>query len=207
MLKLACSFLLFIISVSSYSVDFVAGKDYEIIQSNDHASHSQDRMDVTEFFSFGCPWCYRLEPSLQTWLEKNKTNIEFKKIPVIFNQDWNIYAKTFFIIQAMSMNGTLNPVLFKAILTDKQKLNTQALMIQFLTQHGIEKSIANGAFTHSPSIDLEVSNSQVLMARYHINAVPAFVVHDTFKTDLQMAKTEERLFAILDYLISKSSHE
>lgn len=205
MLKYAFSFLLFLLSAACYSADFVAGKDYELINSTEPANHSPGVIDVTEFFSFGCPWCYRLEPALLQWLEKNKNNIQFKKMPVIFNKDWEIYAKTFFIAKAMSMNETLNPALFKAILTDKQKLNTQDAMIHFLSQHGIEESITKGAFTHSPSIDLDVSQSQMLMARYHINAVPAFVVNDKFKTDLQMAKTEERMFAILDYLITKSS--
>jgi thiol:disulfide interchange protein DsbA len=44
-----------------------------------------------------------------------------------------------------------------------------------------------------------------MVAQYHINAVPAFVVQHSFKTDLQMAKTEDRLFAILDYLSKKSA--
>nr|WP_277619290.1 hypothetical protein [Legionella norrlandica] len=43
------------------------------------------------------------------------------------------------------------------------------------------------------------------MAHYQINAVPAFVVNNKYKTDLQMAGSEERLFEILDYLIRKSA--
>lgn len=45
------------------------------------------------------------------------------------------------------------------------------------------------------------------MARYQINAIPAMVVNNQFKTDLQMAQTEERLFAIMDYLVTKAGKE
>lgn len=204
MLKYIFSVLIFLVSATGYTAEFIAGKDYEVLANADTIEHPQGVIEVTEFFSFGCPWCYRLEPALQQWLGKHKSRIEFKKLPVIFNKDWEIYAKTFFIAQAMSMNQTLNPVFFKAILTDKQKLNTEASMIDFLNKHGIEKSIASGAFTHSPSIDLQINASQTLMSRYHINAVPAFIVNHHFKTDLQMAKSEERLFAILDFLILES---
>ena len=42
------------------------------------------------------------------------------------------------------------------------------------------------------------------MATYQVRAVPAFVINNQYKTDLQMAKTEERLFAILDFLLGKA---
>jgi thiol:disulfide interchange protein DsbA len=192
-----------VLSTASYTADFVAGKDYEVINL-EKIEHSSSSTEVTEFFSFGCPWCYRMEPALNQWLDQKKTSIQFKKMPVVFNKDWEIYAKTFFIAQAMSMNQTLNPALFKAILTDKQKLNSQEAMINFLNKNGIDMSITRNAFSHSPSIDLDINTSQTLMSRYHINAVPAFIVNQQFKTDLQMAKTEQRLFAILNFLIKQS---
>ena len=45
------------------------------------------------------------------------------------------------------------------------------------------------------------------MTSNHINAVPAFVVNNQFKTDLQMAKTEKRLFEILDFLVAEAKKE
>lgn len=194
--------LLWLASFASASASFIVGKDYEIIK-NTHSPSTTTLTTVTEFFSFGCPWCYRLEPALNHWVKQQGTKITFKKIPVMFHKDWDYYAKAYYVAEALALNSTLNPALFKAILDDKQSLNTNQAMIDFFIKQGVEPSIAKSAFTHAPSIEMELNNSKIKMARYHITAVPAFVINHRFKTDLQMAKTEGRLLAILDFLIAQ----
>jgi len=194
---------LFFSSFVCFSADFVAGQDYELVQNSDTVEHKVKTPSVMEFFSFGCPWCYRLEPSVNKWVAKHGSKISFKKIPVVFNKDWEYYARAYYTAEALSLNSKLNPALFKAILDDKQPLNSNETMIAFLTKNGVDSATAQSAFNHSPSIDLDLATSQQMMASYHITAVPAFVVNNHYKTDLQMAKTEERLFAILDFLLAK----
>ena len=207
MAKYLLSLLMLMTSLMSFGAEFVVGTDYEIIKNDKPSRHLNKNIPVTEFFSFGCPWCYRLEPALNRWVHQQGSKINFKKIPVIFNKDWDYYAKAYYTAEALSLNSILNPALFKAILNDKKHLNSQQAMIDFLTQHGVDLTTAKSAFDHSPSIELNLVKSQRLMVNYRINAVPAIIINDQFKTDLQMAKTEERLFAILDYLLTKSAQK
>ena len=204
MLKYMFSTMLFCVSLMSFGADFVAGKDYELIKPANMAERPSETVSVTEFFSFGCPWCYRLEPALNHWVEQQKTKIHFKKIPVVFNKDWVYYAKAYYAAQALSLSSTIDPALFKAILVDKLALNSDQAMISFFIQQGVDKATAKSAFNYSTSIDISVKTGQELMGHYQINAVPAVVVNNQFKTDLQMAKTEERLLAILDFLVTQS---
>ena len=201
-MKFLFSIVLCCISFISFSADFVAGKDYEVIKK---VEHSPGPVRVTEFFSFGCPWCYRVEPALNQWVEQHKTQVKFKKVPVVFNKDWVFYAKAYYAAEALSLSKTMNPALFKAILQDKKSLHSDQAMIDFFTQQGVNPETAKSSFTYSTSIDMSVKTSQELMGRFQINAVPALIVNDEFKTDLQMAKTEERLFAILNFLVQQAS--
>lgn len=201
MFKYIISIALLLTSLTSFSAEFVVGQDYEVIQSSEPVSNPNNATTVTEFFSFGCPWCYKIEPAVNTWVAKQGTKITFTKVPVIFNKDWEYYARAFYTAQALSLNAKLNPILFKTILDDKQPLNTKDTMVAFLTKHGIDTAIAQSAFNHSPSIDMDIATSQRFMTSYHISAVPAFVINNKFKTDLQMAKNEKRLFEILDFLL------
>ena len=203
MIKYLCSTLLLITSLTAFSAEFVAGQDYEVI-NNSPSPPLNGAINVTEFFNFGCPWCYRLEPALNQWVQQQGHKIRFKKIPVIFNKDWSYYARAYYIAEALSLNSTLDKALFKAILDDKKHLNSQQSMIDFLTQQGVERTTAESAFSHSPSIELHMTEAQRLMIAYRVSAVPAIIVNHTFKTDLQMAKTEARLFEILDYLLAQS---
>lgn len=205
MIKYLCALLLSLTSCLSFGAEFVAGKDYELVKNLDTLGTPKGTITVTEFFSFGCPWCARLEPQLNKWVTKQEGKILFRKVPVVFNKNWEFYAKAYYAAEALSLNSTLNPLLFKAILQDKQSLNSNEAMVNFFIKQGVDPSIAKSAFTTSPSIELSLKTSQTLMAGYHIAAVPAFIVNEEFKTDLQMARSEERLFEILDYLIAKST--
>jgi thiol:disulfide interchange protein DsbA len=204
MMKYMVSVLLFFVSFMSFGADFVVGKDYEIITNSDSAKPIGKNVEVAEFFSFGCPWCYRLEPSLTHWLNLHKSGITFKKVPVVFNKDWEYYAKAYYLTEALK-RPDLRADLFKAILDEKKSLKSNKAMTEFFIQKGADPAIVKSAFDFSTEIDMSVKKGEELMAHYHIVAVPAFVVNHQFKTDLQMAKTEERLFAILDFLISQST--
>lgn len=206
MLKYIVAVGLFFVSLMGFSADFVAGKDYEVLSKKPSQNRGGRAVEVMEFFSYGCPWCYKIEPSLQRWVKQRGDHLRLHKIPVVFNKDWALYAKAYYAAKAVSLDSRLNPALFRAILVDKQPLNNQKVMINFLSKNGMELSVAESVFNHSTSIDMQLAHSQSLMMRYRINAVPAFIVNSQFKTDLQMAKTPERLFKILDYLLNQTSH-
>ncbi|MFY7698350.1 MAG: thiol:disulfide interchange protein DsbA/DsbL [Legionella sp.] len=205
MLKYILSLGLCFLSMPLFAEQFVAGQDYVVINIAENASHSAKPTTVTEFFSYGCPWCYRLELSLNQWVKKQKGNISFNKVPVVFNKDWEYYAKAYFVAEVLGKNAQLNPTLFKAILTDKRQLNNEQAMINFLTSQGIKTEVVESAFSHSPTIDIRMNYAKQQMAFYQINAVPAFIINNQFKTDLQMAKHEKRLIAILDFLVKKNT--
>ncbi|GGI87528.1 thiol:disulfide interchange protein DsbA/DsbL [Legionella impletisoli] len=202
--RLSVVVLLLLLPILSFAEEFVAGKDYVVIKVPGNNSSQDERVIITEFFSYGCPWCYRLEPKLDSWVSAKGKQVFYEKVPVIFNKDWEYYAKAFYTAQALSLQDTIAPALFKAILTDKKQLNSNEAMIQFLQSQGLDSDVVSSAFHNSPSIDIELTNSKRMMASYQIAAVPAVLVQNKYKTDLQMAKSEERLLAILDYLVKKS---
>jgi len=184
-----------------FAADFVEGKDYQVV-ANASIERSKTPV-VTEFFSYGCPWCYRIESSFNQWSVKLNKNASIDKVPVVFKPDWDLYAKAYYTAKILALSDKLSPILFKAIQDEKKPLNSKQGMINFFVAHGVDREIAKSAFENSPTIDMRVKNGMELMAHYQINAVPAFVVNNKYKTDLQMAGSPERLFEIMDYLLRK----
>jgi len=207
MVKYLIAVILVVTSSISLGAEFVAGKDYEVIKSNQGVEEIRGKVLVTEFFSFGCPWCYKVQESFADWVQENKAIVNLKEVPVVFNKDWEYYAKAYYAAKALNISQTMQPELFKAIINDKLQLNSDKSMMEFFVKHGVNDDTAKSAFYHSPSIDLSVKSGILLMSSNHINAVPAFVVNNQFKTDLQMAKTEKRLFEILDFLVAEAKKE
>lgn len=207
MLKLMMSVLLLFTSFGSFSATFVEGQDYQLIKSDTPSLDEGDGVHVTEFFSYGCPWCYRLEAGLEKWATRQGSAIYLSKVPVVFNKDWDYYARAYYIIHSFSLGKSVDSALFKAIVTDKKPLNSPQAMVSFFTEQGMDKKLVESAFSHSPSIEIRLKADQSAMFTYQINAVPTLVVADRYKTNLMMAKTETRLFEILDYLVAQAKKE
>jgi len=131
--------------------------------------------------------------------------IPFERVPVVYKPEWDLYAKAYYTAKALALTEKISPALFKTIQDDKKPLNTKQAMVDFFVSQGVDKEIATSAFENSPSIDMHVSNGMSLMAKYQISAVPAFVINNKFKTDLQMAGGPERLIQLLDYLTKKAA--
>ncbi len=201
MLKKFLSLVLLIPSLL-FAADFIEGKDYQIVAQAPIGDNKEPM--VTEFFSYGCPWCYRIEPAFNQWALNLNKNVIINKVPVVFKPDWDLYAKAYYTAKALALTDKLSPILFKSIQIEHKPLNSKPAMINFFVSQGVDREIAKSAFENSPTIDMHVKNGMELMAHYQINAVPAFVVNNKYKTDLQMAGNQERLFEILNYLLKKS---
>ena len=200
--KLLC--ILLLVPSLAMAADFIEGKDYQLIANPQTIDSKTKSPTVIEFFSYGCPWCYKLESPLNDWSTKLGSNLQLERVPVVFKPEWELYAKAYYAAKMLALSDKINPLLFKAIQVDKKPLNNKQSMVDFFVAQGVDKEIAKSAFEHSPSIDMRVNNGMTLMANYQINAVPAFVVNNKYRTDLQMAGNPDRLFQILDYLMKKS---
>ena len=205
MFKRFFTILLILMPMFAASAPIIEGKDYEVIKGVDSVAGNTGVAEVMEFFSYGCPWCYKLEVPVSKWVKTQGAAIHFSRVPVIFQPDWRYYAKAYYLIDSLSLGKKVHDALFNAIITDKKPMNTQQAMMEFFTQQGVDANIVESVFSNSPSIELRLKDAQSKMVQFRINAIPSFVVNNQYKTNLQMAKTEEHLFEILDYLVKKTS--
>lgn len=194
-------FILCLLPSLVFAEEFIEGKDYVTI-ANPKAS-PVSRPVITEFFSYGCPWCYKMESTISEWHQKLGNTVKIEKIPVVFKPNWELYAKAYYTAKTLALSEKITPALFKAIQDDKRSLDNNKSMIDFFVAQGVDREIAKSAFENSPSIELQVKNGMSLMAQYQVNAVPAFVINNRYKTDLQMAGSQERLSALISYLLKK----
>lgn len=187
---------------------FAAGKDYEIITNNaDIPSFPSEKVTVMEFFSYGCPWCYELEPQLQQWVHKKPNYVIFTRAPVVFEKNWDYYAKAYYVAQALGIEPQITPKLFNAIQEQDKALASNKAMENFFSNQGIKRATAESAFEASPTLDEDIKQGPRLMQAYQVYVIPAIVVDGKYRTDMRMALDNKRLIQIVQFLIEKRKAE
>ena len=85
---------------SALAQQLVVGRDYTLINPPQPTT-SGNKIEVLEFFWYGCIHCYHLESPLKAWLKRKPADVEFRYVPAAFNSSWLPLARAFYALEAM----------------------------------------------------------------------------------------------------------
>ncbi len=175
---------------------------------------SGDKVAVTEFFSYGCPHCYVLDPVLSAWVKKQGDKIVFKRVPVGFHPTWVPLQKLYYSLEAMDKTEDMQSKVFRAIHEQRIRLDTDDAVINFVASQGIDKAKFASIY-NSFGIQTKVKRAGQLMNEYKIDSVPMIAIDGRYITSpVQAGSTlgnqpEPTLHAamlqVMDWLVAKST--
>jgi protein dithiol oxidoreductase (disulfide-forming) len=172
------------------------------------AQPTQDpnKVEVIEFFWYGCPHCYRLEPYLTEWLKKLPPNVQFIRQPAVFGPRWAPHARAYFTAEALGVIENIHADLFDAIQNKRRPLSSEEELAEFFEEHGVDKDQFRQAY-HSFIVDTKMRQAGAMSARYGVSGVPAIMINGKYKTNGTLAKNFPNLIAVMDYLIASESKD
>ena len=162
------------------------------------------KVEVIEFFWYGCPHCYRLEPVLDKWLKTKPENVTFIRQPAAFNPVWAAHAKAYFTAKVLGVADKLHADFFDAIQVEKQKLRSEEQLAEFFTAHGISKIDFHNAYNSFP-VDTQMRKAKAMPQLYGITGVPAIIINGKYKTSGPIAGSHENMIKVLNTLIKQES--
>lgn len=179
------------------------GVQYVRLQQPAAVSAPAGKIEVVEFFWYGCPHCYAFDPMLEDWVKQLPSDVAFRRVPVAFTAVHAQHQKLFYTLEAM---GKLDPALhrkiFNAIQQDHRRLDTEADQVKFLTENGID-----GALYVKTSkefhVQTKMNQAKQLSAAYKIDGVPALGIQGRYYTAGSLAGDHRRALQVADYLIQK----
>lgn len=166
---------------------------------------SGDKIEVREFFWYGCPHCYVLEPALEKWLKKMPANAQFVRTPGTAPR-WMVHGQAYFAFESLGALGKLHNAFFKAVQAQPNGFNDEKAIAGFATSHGVDRKKFEEAF-NSFGVRLKLEKAKQLNQDLNISSVPAFVVDGKYLTTTAMAGGEDQMLKLLDDLISKAVKE
>jgi thiol:disulfide interchange protein DsbA len=161
------------------------------------------KVEVVEFFWYGCPHCNALEPALEAWIKKLPADVVFRRVPVAFGAVHEAHQRLFYTLEAMGQLGTMHPKIFAAIHTQRQRLEKEAEQVAFLKGAGVDTA-KYAEVSKSFSVQTKMRQAKQLAEAYDIDGVPTIGVHGRFVTSGSLAGDNLRALAVADVLIARA---
>jgi protein dithiol oxidoreductase (disulfide-forming) len=185
--------------------DLVEGKEYSRMKVP-HAVESGKKIEVIEFFSYGCPHCNDLEPYLQTWVKTIPPDVQFRRVPVMFQDRWKPLAKVYYTLEAMGEDMRLSPEVFKAVHVTGTPLYQDKAFFDWAASKGLDRAKVVETY-NSFGVDSKLKRAMVVAQEYNVQAVPTVVVDGKFVTLSDRIGGHAAMPAAIDALVAKARTE
>lgn len=163
------------------------------------------KMDVVEFFWYGCPHCYAFESKLNQWVKALPPDVVFTKVPVRWptkRVNFEGHQKLYYALEAMNRLADLHLKVFEAMHKDKKLLATDAEIFDFAQSLGLNREAFANAFK-SFAVSAKCAKAASLMESYDIEGVPTLGIGGKFSTSATQAGSEDKVLVIAQDLIKR----
>lgn len=175
--------LLLLCGTASAAVEL--GRDYKLLNPPQPASAR--KIEVLEFFFYGCSHCFHLHPTLSAWEKTMPKDVELVYVPTIFRDSWEPMARTFYALESLGQLHQLHDALYQAWNVNNVDLSDEAKILAFVAPRGVDRAKFSAAY-NSFSMQSKVVRAKQMIRSYGINGTPTLVVDGKYLiTGLQPA--------------------
>ena len=174
------------------------------------------KIEVIEFFWYGCPHCFVFDPTLEAWVKQLPADVTFRRLHVAFNAMVKLHQRLFFALEAMGVEAQVHSGVFNAFHIQHLDLNDEASITALVGKLGVDTTKFKAAF-NSFGVNTKCLQAAKLSEEYRIDGVPTLAIGGRFVTSPAMASagvpglTEESLgknaVNVADYLIKLSRNK
>lgn len=165
------------------------------------------RIDVVEFFWYGCPHCHSFEPQLDAWQKKLPPDVAFRRMPVAFRQvPFVLHQQLYFAIETMGLVEQLHRKVFYAMHVERNKLDTPEAIGEFVAKNGVDKAKFLDTM-NSFGVQTKARQAAALSAGYRIDGTPALGIDGRWFTSGSLVGSNEGALQVTDYLIAQARKE
>jgi thiol:disulfide interchange protein DsbA len=199
------------VPAASHDWQFEEGRHYQRLVPTQPTIGGADKIEVAEFFWYGCPHCYTFEPTINGWAENDKpANVRFVRIPAMWNGLLVLHARLFYTEEILARNGTIkDPEVFRETVFQEyhrrgNRLASEGAIQKLFERFGVSEEEFSRTW-NSFEVDQKLRVAQDLARRYSIASVPAIVVNGKYRTGAQEAGSNEKWMELVDELILRES--
>jgi thiol:disulfide interchange protein DsbA len=178
------------------------GKDYTLL--NPPQPTNTKKIEVLEFFFYGCSHCYHLHPLLSAWKKTMPKDVELTYLPTVFRDTWEPMAYTYYALESLGKEAQLHDALYRAWNEDNIVLVDEDKIADFVAQHGVDRTKFTAAYG-SFAMKSMVTRAEQMIRSYRINGTPTLVVDGKYVIEgLQPEETIQTLKRVI--VMARKAH-
>ena len=161
---------------------------------------ARGKVEVVEFFWYGCIHCYNLEPYIESWLKKLPPDVEFRRVPAVFNERWAYDAAIFYTLEAMGLLDKLHRPLFDAIHRNQLRTDNQQALGEWLQKRGVDSKKFLETL-RSFGVQSKTRRATQMTVAYKIDGTPAMAVQGRYTVSAEQGGSREGMLDTVSYLV------
>ena len=185
-----------------------AGKDYIPVKPP-QPTDNPAKIEMLEFFWYGCPHCNNLQPPLEAWLKRKPAEVDFKRVPAVFQDSWLPLTRTYYTLEAMGLVDKLHQDVFETLHRKNIRLQDANAIFDWAASKGVDRKKFTDTY-NSFGINGRTQRAIELTRKFDIPGTPAIVIDGKYLTAPSMTiKADrtvdyERFFQVVDELIAEA---
>jgi thiol:disulfide interchange protein DsbA len=205
-LALVAAFALAALAGPAGAQNLTEGKEYARLK-NPLPVDTGKKIEVIEFFSYGCPHCKDLDPELQAWTKNLPPDVEFKRVPVDFGREqWANLAKVYYTLEAMGVEAKYTPLVFDALHAKGTPLFTDKAFFDWAAAQGLDRKKVEETYA-SFGVNSKLQRAKQLAKSYQVQSVPMIVVDGKFVTAPDKVGSHAAMPGAINALVAKAKAE
>jgi len=189
---------------------FTEGEHYYRLVPTQPTLGGADKVEVAEFFWYGCGHCFEFEPYINAWSKTMPANARFVRIPAMWNPLVTLHAQLYYTEQALVNTGKIKePEVFHAAVFTEYHRRGNRLASQDAIEDLFARFDVSAEDFNSTWASFEVAQklriAQDLARRYAVTGVPTMVVNGKYRSGKAEMGTYPKLLELMDELIARET--
>ena len=164
------------------------------------------RIEIIEFFYYGCPICYEFQPHFSRWMFQAPDDIVLRRVPALSSENWEPFARLFYSLELIGELNRLHWPVYDNFHFDDVMLNDEKVMLEWVVRNGLDRGKFTAAYG-SDEVKDRLNRSCELMKSYDVRGVPSIIVDGKFQTSARLAGGTRQLAQMLDQLVKLARKE
>jgi|AraplaCL_Col_mMS_1032034.scaffolds.fasta_scaffold00266_22 thiol:disulfide interchange protein DsbA len=159
------------------------------------------KVEVLEFFWYGCPHCNHFEPTLEPWIARLPADVHFRRVHVQFNARQAIHQRIFYTWEMMGLVDRMHAKTFERFHVQRKPIDSEDDMLAFAKENSLDVAKVKSTW-EGFGMGTRLAQAQQLCDDYRVDGVPMIGIHGRYTTSASQGG-EAGCLATTDSLIAQ----